>query len=365
MSSGESKIAASVITSETFIAGIVREYWQVRFGLALPHYDTSLAGSPVSWDGVRRVALAAESAGFDSVWVSDHLFLDFGKYGGSQEPQGSLECWTTLSALAAVTSRVRLGSLVLCNDFRNPGLLAKMATTLDVLSGGRADVGMGAGWYEPEYVAAGMSFDPARVRIERLGEAAEIVGRLLDGEELDFAGDHYILKGAICRPRPVQEPRPPVWIGGKGDRLLDVVARTADGWNFSWLADVESYASRAKAADRACDGYGRDPSTLRRSVGAYVVVGRDDKDARRRFERLAERSPRGVFRPFENAGAVSFERYKKQRIAGTIGEVVDRLGRLVDLGVEEVIVGLGAVPFQVADEEDVEAFGEAVVPALR
>lgn len=337
----------------------------MRFGLALPHYDTSLAGAPVSWDGVRRVAQSAESVGFDSVWVSDHLFLDFGKYGGAEEPQGSLECWATLSALAAATSRVRLGSLVLCNDFRNPGLLAKMAATLDVLAAGRVDVGMGAGWYEPEYVAAGMSFDPPGVRIERLGEAAEIVGRLLDGEELDFDGDHYTMKGATCRPRPVQEPRPPVWIGGKGDRLLKVVARTADGWNFSWMGGTESYAARAQAADRACEEHGRDPATLRRSVGAYVLVGRDDADARRRFERLAERSPRDVFRPFEDAGAVSFESYKKQRIAGTTGEVVDRLGRLVDLGVEEVIVGLGAVPFQVGDEEDVEVFGETVVPALR
>jgi probable F420-dependent oxidoreductase len=337
----------------------------VRFGLALPHYDTSLAGAPVSWDGVRRVAQAAESVGFDSVWVSDHLFLDFGKYGGSGQPEGSLECWTTLSGLAAATSRVRLGSLVLCNDFRNPGLLAKMAATLDVLSGGRVDVGMGAGWYEPEYVAAGISFDPPGVRIDRLGEAAMIVRRLLDGEELDFDGDHYRMKGAVCRPRPVQDPRPPVWIGGKGDRLLDVVARTADGWNFSWLADIENYAGRAEAADRACERHERDPASLRRSVGAYALVGRDAGDARRRFERLVERSPGGVFRPFEDAGAVSFERYKEQRIAGTAGEVIDRLGRLVDLGVEEVIVGLGAVPFQVADEEDVELFGEAVVPALR
>lgn len=337
----------------------------MRFGLALPHYDTSLAGGPVTWDGVRRVASAAESAGFDSVWMSDHLFLDFGKYGGSDRPQGSLECWATLSALAAVTSQVRLGSLVLCNDFRNPGLLAKMAATLDVLSGGRVDLGMGAGWYEPEYVAAGMPFDSPGVRIARLGEAAEIVARLLDGEELDFDGDHYTMKGAICRPRPVQDPRPPVWIGGKGDRLLDVAARWADGWNFSWMEDIESYAGRAEAADRACGRFGRDPAALRRSVGAYVLVGHDEPDVRRRFERLVERSPRGVFRPFEDAGAVSFEKYKKQRIAGTIGEVVDRLGRLVDLGVEEVIVGLGAVPFQVADEEDVELFGEAVVPALR
>src|SRR5687767_11912012 len=109
----------------------------MRFGLALPHYDTSFAGRPVSWKGVLEAAQTAERVGFDSVWVSDHLFLDWGKYGGPSDPQGSLECWTTLSALAAATEGVRLGSLALCNDFRSPALLAKMVTTLDHLSGGR------------------------------------------------------------------------------------------------------------------------------------------------------------------------------------------------------------------------------------
>lgn len=120
----------------------------MRFGLALPHYDTSLAGKPASWEGVRGIAKRAEGAGFDSIWVSDHLFLDWGKYGGSSEPQASLECWTTMSALAAATEKVRIGSMALCNDLRNPGLLAKMVASLDLLSDGRLDVGIGAGWYE-------------------------------------------------------------------------------------------------------------------------------------------------------------------------------------------------------------------------
>src|SRR3989337_3486055 len=109
----------------------------MRFGLALPHYDTSCAGERASWGAVRRVAETAEQSGFDSVWVSDHFFLDWGKYGGPDDVQGSLECWTTLSALAAATERIRLGSLTMCNDFRNPALVAKMASTLDLLSGGR------------------------------------------------------------------------------------------------------------------------------------------------------------------------------------------------------------------------------------
>jgi probable F420-dependent oxidoreductase len=337
----------------------------MRFGIALPHYDTSYAGEPASWERVRQVAEGAESWGFDSVWISDHLFLDWGKYGGPSDPQGSLECWTTLTAVAAVTERVRVGTLTLCNDLRNPALVAKMAASLDVLCGGRLDVGLGAGWYEREYAAAGVEFSSAGARIDRLGEAAEIVGRLLAGEELTFTGRHYSLRGALCRPRPVQGPRPPLWLGGKGDRLLRTAARVADGWNFSWVGGTDIYGDRVRAAVRACEEAGRDPSTLRRSAGAYVLAGRDASDARKRFERLRDVTPAGVLDGLGRATGVSWEDFRRDHVAGSVGEVVDRLGGLADLGVEEVIVCPGALPFQVADDEDLQLIGTDVAPALR
>jgi probable F420-dependent oxidoreductase len=337
----------------------------VRIGIALPHYDMSLGGRDVTWEGVRRVAGLAEDCGLDSVWVSDHLFFDWSKYGGSAELQGALECWTTLTAVAAATERVRVGTLALCNDLRNPALLAKMAASLDLLSGGRLDVGLGAGWYEPEYRAAGIPFDPPRVRIERLGEAAAIVGRLLSGEELSFDGVHYRLRGAVCRPRPRQSPRPAVWLAGKGNRLLDTAARVADGWNFSWIGSVDVYRERVRRVERSCERVERDPASLRRSVGVYVVAGRDGSDARRRFERLVERTPAGVLRAAKGGAGVSWEEFRHDHVAGSTGEVIDRLGALADLGVEEAIVGLGALPFQVADEEDVELVGTEIAPALR
>jgi probable F420-dependent oxidoreductase len=307
----------------------------------------------------------AESIGFDSVWVSDHLFLDWSKYGGPDTRQGSLECWTTLSALSAHTESIRLGSLALCNDLRNPALVAKMAATLDLLSGGRLDLGMGAGWYEPEYQAAGIEFSPPGTRIRRLGEAVEIVTRLLSGEEVTFSGDHYTTSEAVCLPRPVQQPRPPVWVCGKGDLLLRTAARLADGWNFSWVGALRTYEERAEAANRACEEVGRDPTTLRRSVGAHVLAGRNEADVRRRFERLVERTPKGILRASNASGAVSWEGFRQDRVAGTVGEVVDRLGRLEEMGAEEVIVGLGAVPFQVADEDDVELIGTEVAKRLQ
>jgi probable F420-dependent oxidoreductase len=337
----------------------------MRFGLALPHYDTSYRGERASWASLKEVATTAERAGFDSVWISDHLFLDWGKYGGPDDQQGSFECWTTLSAVGAVTERVRLGTLTLCNDLRNPALLAKMAASLDLLSGGRVDLGLGAGWYEPEYHAAGIDFDKASTRIRRLGESARLIGELLEGGEVSHEGSFYRTEGAVVRPRPAQEPRPPIWIGGKGDLLLDTVAASADGWNFSWLGSTDTYRDRSAAADKACANHNRDPQTLRRSVGAYVLAGTDDADTARRFGRLIERTPPGVLRGPSDGAAVSWDEFRRDRVAGTAQEVVDRLGELVDLGVEEVIVSLGAVPFQVADLEDVELIGSEIAPALR
>lgn len=337
----------------------------MRFGLALPHYDTSFGGRPATWDAIKMTAQTAEASGFDSVWVSDHLFLDWSKYGGRADAEGSFECWATLSALAAATEKVRLGSLTLCNDFRNPAILAKMTATLDQLSDGRLDVGLGAGWYEPEYEAAGIPFDVPGTRIKRLRESAEIIGRLLEGEVLTYDGTFYETDGALCRPGPVQKPRPPIWIGGKGDFLLDTVARTADGWNWSWLGSMDTYKDRRAVAERACEINDRDPATLRRSVGVYLLAGRDDADSRRRFDRLVDRTPSGVLQASNGGAAVSWEEFRRDRVAGTVNEVIDRLAELADLGVEEVIVSLGALPFQVADLEDVELVGAEIASAFR
>lgn len=337
----------------------------MRVGLALPHYDTSFEGRPASWDAVKQVAQTAEASGFDSIWVSDHLFLDWGKYGGPADPQGALECLMTVAGLTQVTEKVRIGTLAICNDFRNPGLVAKMIATADILSGGRIDVGIGAGWYEAEYRAAGFTFSRAGDRIARLGESIDLIRRLLSGEMVSHKGRFYEMERAICRPVPVQEPHPPIWVGGKGDYLLKTVARRADGWNFSWLGDIETYKERLRAARRACENEYRDPASLRLSVGVYGLVGSDDSDAKKRFDRLVERTPRGVLSGRKEGGAVSWDEFKRSRFAGTTGEVTDRLGALKDLGVEEVIFTLGALPFQLGALEDVEIVGAEVAPRLK
>jgi alkanesulfonate monooxygenase SsuD/methylene tetrahydromethanopterin reductase-like flavin-dependent oxidoreductase (luciferase family) len=239
-----------------------------------------------------------------------------------------------------------------------------MVATVDLLSGGRLDVGLGAGWYEPEYQRSGIPLARPGARIERLGESVEIIKRLLDGEELIFEGKHYQVNGAVCRPGPHGGRRPPLWIGGKGDRLLRTAARVADGWNMSWLGSIQTYEDKVRVAVEACEAAGRDPASLRRSVGAYVLVGRDESDARARFERLVSRTPQGVMGSRAENTAVSWDEFRRDHFAGTAAEVTDRLAPLKESGVEEIIVTLGTLPFQVADEEDVEQVG-ALTSALR
>jgi probable F420-dependent oxidoreductase len=336
----------------------------VRLGLALPHYDSGRPGGEATWKRVLDYARRAESSGYSSVWVSDHFFLDFRKYGGTDLRHGCLECWTTLGALAASTSSIRLGTLTLCNEFRNPTLVAKMAASLDLLAGGRLELGLGAGWYEDEFRSAGLSWRPAGERIRRLGEAAQIAARLLEGEVVTWSGEHYSVAGARIRPGPVQQPRPPIWMGGKGDLLLGTAARAADGWNWSWLGSLEDYRRRSAAADGACRRAGREPATLRRSVGMHVLLGRDEADVNRRWERLAARTPPGVMSKICGDGPICLEAYRRTRFAGTASEAAELVGALKELGVEEIIVNLGALPFQAVHPDDVEVVPAEIASAL-
>jgi alkanesulfonate monooxygenase SsuD/methylene tetrahydromethanopterin reductase-like flavin-dependent oxidoreductase (luciferase family) len=206
----------------------------MQLGLALPHYDHSFPdGGPLTFERVAGYAERAEAMGLSELWVSDHFWLDLERYGGPAGRQGSLECWTTLSALAMRTRRVRLGSLVMAVGFRPPTLLAKMAATLDQLAGGRLDLGLGAGWNEDEFVNNDLPYPPPGERLAMLEEALGVLRTLLTDAEApaSFSGRYYHARDARVIPGPVQRPHPPLWVGGSGDRLLGVVARAADGWN--------------------------------------------------------------------------------------------------------------------------------------
>lgn len=327
-------------------------------GLALPHYDHSVPGErPLRWDTVLRWAAAADDAGLASVWISDHLFLSLARWGAGGEDVGGFEALTTLAALARATSRARLGTLVLCPHLRPPGALAKALATVDVLSGGRLTVGLGAGWFEPEYAAAGLPFPPAGARLARLAETLEVLRLAFSGEPFDYHGRHLRLEAMVCRPRPVQRPSPPLWVGGRGDRLLGVAARGADGWNAGgWTGGVEDYRRRAAVLDRACEEAGRDPAGVARSVNRLCLVGEDERDLRRRWEALGEASPAGALR------GMSLGDYRRGRLVGTVAQVAEQLARWSDAGVSTVIVSLGALPFTVTGVDDLALVASASGP---
>lgn len=330
----------------------------MRFGLALPHFDYSLPGRATDWPAVREWAVKAEELGFDSVWVSDHLFLDLSKYGGPAEPQTAMECFTTLAAIAATTTRIRLGSLVACNDLRSPALVAKMAATLDVLSQGRIEIGLGAGWYEPEYRAAGIGFDPAGVRIERLAEAVQIVTGMLESESFSFTGKHYQINGAWNLPRPVQSPRPPVWVGGKGDRVVAVAARYGDGFNTVWGWTPKAYGERILRLEKAARAAGRDPAAVRKSVGLYCLPGADEAELIARWKRYLVVS--------QGAGSgTDLESWRTDKLCGSADEMLARLEEFRSYGVEEVILCFGILPFQLADPDAVRWVAREVFPKAR
>ena len=227
----------------------------MKIGLNLLIADREELGRPFSYGETREVAQRAEESGFDSVWLYDHLL-----YRPEGKPTvGIWECWTFLSALAEATRRVELGTLVICNSFRNPAMLAKMAITLDEVSQGRLILGIGAGWNKPEYDAFGYPFDH---RVDRFEEALQIIRPLLKEGRVDFQGKYYQVRDCEIRPRGPRPEGPPLMVGGFGPRMLRLTAQYADLWNSGYYGQPDQLSEPRQNLERACSEVGRDPSTL-------------------------------------------------------------------------------------------------------
>ncbi|MEO8470481.1 MAG: LLM class flavin-dependent oxidoreductase [Chloroflexota bacterium] len=243
----------------------------MRIGVTLPLAEGDTAdGHTPSFSETLAFAARAEAGSLDSVWVFDHLLFRF-----PDVPQeGVREAWTTLSAIAAVVPRVELGSLVMCSSFRNPALMAKMAATLDDLSGGRVILGLGSGWHDPEYAAFGYPDDH---KVGRFSEDLEITARLLKGERVTMEGTWRQVTDAELVPAP--ERRMPILVAAKGERMLRLTARWADAWNTAWFGRVEDrLTTRLDALRHACEAVGRDPASMRRTVGVRLHDPGDGAD---------------------------------------------------------------------------------------
>jgi F420-dependent oxidoreductase-like protein len=277
----------------------------MRFGLQLETYAPGVAGN--EFDAMLAVARLAEEVGFASVWYEDHFMWRDDECPETPSPQ--LECLMTLAALAAATERVELGMLVLGVPYRNPALVAKMLATLDVISHGRVIAGLGAAWHEQEFAAYGWPFPGVRERLERLEEVVQIVDRMLTERPASFRGDHYAVERALNDPPPVRRPRPPILIGGNGERrTLRLVARYADLCNV--YGSVEDVARKFAALRRHCEEVGRPYEAIARTINFWLLLARDEA------ERAAQaaRFPRafsidtpeetvGMLKAYEAAGA--------------------------------------------------------------
>ena len=257
-------------------------------------YGETADGRVATFEETRAFATIAEQVGLDSIWVFDHLLFRF-----PPEPdEGPHEAWTTLTALAPVVPRVELGALVLCSSFRPAGLMAKMAATLDDLSGGRLILGIGSGWHAPEYAAFGLPFEP---RVSWFAEDLEVIARLLRGETVSLEGRYRTYDRAILLPAPAR--RPPILVASKGPRMLRLTATWADAWNTAWFGRVDDrLRTRLRDLDEACAAVGRDPTTLRRTVGIRLHPpgeGADDKEG-------TDAGPAGLADFFDELEAAGF-----------------------------------------------------------
>jgi probable F420-dependent oxidoreductase len=274
----------------------------MKVGAIIRLSATAEGGRPSRYSAIRDMALHLEkTVGLDSIWLYDHLL-----YRRPGKPtDGIWECWTVLSGLAEATTRVQLGTVVMCTPFRNPALLAKMAVTLDELSGGRFTLGVGAGWHQPEFDAFGVPFDH---RVGRFDEALQIIAPLLREGRVDFRGKYYEAPNCEINPRGPRPGKPPLLVAGKGPRMLRLTAQYADAWNTAWHAEPASATGRLESMRAACVDAGRDPRTLVLTVCVTLA-----------YPELADQMP-------QNA------------LTGTADQIAAALTGYADLGVSEVIM---------------------------
>ncbi|HET8913759.1 MAG TPA: LLM class F420-dependent oxidoreductase [Ktedonobacteraceae bacterium] len=315
----------------------------MKIGLIVPQgWRMDLVGisDPVeAYETMTRVAQEADRLNYHSIWLFDHFHT-------VPEPtqEVTFECWTSTAALARDTKNVRIGQMVTCNSYRNPALLAKIASTVDVLSHGRLDFGIGAGWYEHEYKAYGYEYPEAPERLRYLREAVQVILEMWTKDEAFFEGKYYQVRGAINQPKGVQKPHIPMWIGGSGEKVtLKLVAQYGDACNIS-NSDIPVVEHKLDVLKQHCETLGRNPNEIRKTILINAYVGETEQEA------IAKLSP---------ANQANLTEARKTSLIGTPDQIRARLAEYEAAGIDEAIIWLP----DAAKLEPVKLLAQGVIPA--
>jgi probable F420-dependent oxidoreductase len=316
----------------------------VRFGVVLPVY-----GQGVTWESILRYAKEADKLGYDSLWISDHLLNPYLRERDIPDyfrfNPCSFEVWTTLSALA-VKTKCRLGTYVICNNFRHPSILAKMATTLDVISGGRIDLGIGACWFKEEFMSFGIPWKRYQVRLEMLREGIKVIKTLMSEKTAVFTGKYYRIQGTNLEPKPVQRPHIPIWIGGSSKKIMEIVAEMGDGWIPEGLPPKD-FSEGVDFIRRKARDFGRDPDKIIMAWGgggARTIIAKD----REVVEKMAE--------PIARAARKSVEHLPW--IIGTPDQCIRRIEELMEAEATRIVAGFADFP----SLNGLRLFSQTVIP---
>jgi F420-dependent oxidoreductase-like protein len=326
----------------------------VKFGVLVPQgwrLDLLSIQDPIEkYEHMTRFGQEAERLGYDSIWVYDHFHTV-----PTPELETNFECWMSTAALCRDTTRVRVGQMVTCNNYRNPALLAKMASTVDVLSHGRLDFGIGAGWYEEEYLAYGYDFPDGPERLRQLEEALQIIHAMWRDDYATFEGKRYQVKGAINEPKGVQKPHIPIWVGGGGEKVtLKLAARYADACNVT-MNDAEGYRHKFDVLRQHCENVGRDYNSIIKTAHHFMTLVGPDDDPEEVTRPSREKMAKSMGRP------VSLDEYRARMFVGTPQETVEHLRGLQEAGVEYFVMYFRN---DLTRFDTIRLFAEEVIPAF-
>ena len=316
---------------------------KIKFGVFLPFYAFKTESkAPQLFNRLQNVVLECDRLRYHSIWLDDHLMFN---------KMSILECWTTLSALSAVTKKIRLGTMVTCNSFRNPALLAKISATVDNISNGRLELGIGAGVQKNEHDAYGFSFPSPKVRIERLNEAIEVIKKMWTEEKTSYKGKYYRTNEAVCEPKPVQKPHPPITIGGSGEKLtLKTTAQHANRYDWGYVPSLELYKHKLDVLKSYCKALGRDFNEIEKSswLGGQIFIVSDQKELDKKVSQLKPKN-------------VSLKDFKKFNFVATPDACRQEIHRYTSLGVTYFMLFFGDLP----DLSSVRLFAEKVVKSIK